>query len=331
MRFLKFFGGVGLALLIFLLLLALFMKDEAETSQSVLIRTNTQTVFRMVNSLQNWEQWSPFYEGESDLQSVFSGPSRGVGNAHRWQGSANSGEQKIIRSEPYRLIQCGLDMGSFANATDEWRFEDTAGGVKVTWTLRLSHLSYPFHRYFGYFLESTMSPLQKKGLEKLRELAENMPRAADVILVDNAPVLGLSCQAQAPADSMPQAMGQAWKILTNAMKTSRISAEGPPFALIRRDEKAGNTSFRVVFPIAEEAKEQEGISLFRFEGGRMAMSRFYGGHKYLEHVQQDILEYMADFGLQPAGNVFLERYEVGPLDTADSSQWITDVFCPVIQ
>lgn len=331
MRFLKFFGGAGLALLIFLLLLALFMKDEAETSQSVVIKTNAQTVFRMVNSLQNWEQWSPFYEGENDLHSVFSGPDRGVGNKHRWQGSANSGEQEIIRSEPYHLIQCRLDMGRFADAMDEWRFDDTVGGVKVTWTLRLSHLSYPFHRYFGYFLKSTMEPLQKRGLEKLRELTENMPYAAEVSIVDYAPVLGLSRQAQASADSIPQAMDQAWKILTNAMKTSRISAEGSPFAVIRRDEKAANTFFRVVFPIAEEAKEQEGVSLFRFAGGKMAMARYSGGHKYLEHIEHDILEYMADFGLHPAGNVFLERYEVGPLNTADTSQWITEVFCPIMQ
>ncbi len=329
MRFLKFFGGVGLALLMFLLLLGLFMKDKAETTKSVFIKADAQTVFRMINSLQKWEQWSPFYEGENDMKSVFAGPDRGVGNSHSWQGSANKGEQEIVRSEPYSFIQCRMDMGRFADAADEWRIVDSADGVKVSWTLKMSKLSYPFHRYFGYFLESTMSPLQKRGLENLRQLAEAQPKAVEVLFDELPPFLAITRLDKASPDSIDAAIEQNLRLAAKAMNRNRIAPEGPAFALFDRCEPLTDIHFRTGFPVAEESREDAETEFYRFKGTKMAYAQHFGSYATLLKTHQEILEYLADFGLKPSAHFFIERYDVGPLQTGDTTLWQTTVYCPI--
>jgi hypothetical protein len=87
------------------------------------------------------------------------------------EGSGN-GSLKIVKSEPYKLIQSVLDFGNHGIATDVWVFKETENGVRVSWSLKLSRLSYPFGRYFGFFIDGLLNPLQIKGLKNLKTLAE---------------------------------------------------------------------------------------------------------------------------------------------------------------
>jgi hypothetical protein len=56
-------------------------------------------------------------------------------------------------------------------ASDNWRFEPTASGTKVTWTIEGS-LGYPVERVFGLFMESMLGPTCEKGLANLKKVSE---------------------------------------------------------------------------------------------------------------------------------------------------------------
>ncbi|MDP3446152.1 MAG: SRPBCC family protein, partial [Ignavibacteria bacterium] len=157
MKALKFIGILLLIVVAVFFTLPLLMSDHAEVKQSIFIEAKAQTVFRQVNNLQNWRNWSPFEMGDPEMESIYEGPKSGVGCKHVWKSKEmGDGSLTILESRPYEFIQGALTMGESGTALDEWTFIEKDGGTEVTWYLKLSDLSYPFYKYFGFFAESMM-------------------------------------------------------------------------------------------------------------------------------------------------------------------------------
>lgn len=327
MRFLKFVGGVLLVFLIVLLILPALMKDSAETSQSIVVNTKAQTVFRQVNKLENWKNWSPFQLDDPKMKSVFEGPDFGVGSKHNWTSEeVGSGGMTITQSEPYTFIQNILDMKGSGIAFDEWTFEPLPEGVKVTWTLKLSGLKYPFHRYFGYYIEGTMKPIQERGLAKLKEVTEAQPDAPVVEEVELEALPAMAIYDSAVMADLGVVTAQNFELI---QKRIRGQASAAPFAVFYNWSDSTAIHFRVGLPVAEEMRESGVVTSYTRPGGTALKAICKGDYSGLAAVHNEMDIYMAEHNLKLRGIGVYEEYVVGPLDTPLSADWITYVIYPV--
>lgn len=327
MRFLKFVGGVLLVFLAVLLILPALMKDSAETSQSIVVNAKAKTVFRQVNKLENWKNWSPFQLDDPKMQSVFEGPEFGVGSKHNWTSEeVGSGGMTITRSEPYTFIQNVLDMKGSGIAFDEWTFETLPEGVKVTWTLKLSGLKYPFHRYFGYYIESTMKPIQERGLAKLKEVAEASAEAPVVEEIELEAQQAMAIYDSAMMTDMGAVMAQNFEML---QKRIRGQASGVPFAVYYNWSDNAPIHFRVAVPVAEEMRESGVVTSYERPAGKALKAVCKGNYDGLAALHNEMDLYMAEHHLKLRGKGVYEEYVVGPADSPDSNDWITFVVYPV--
>lgn len=327
MRVLKFIGFVLLFVVVVALVLPLIMPDHAETSQHIRIKANAQTAFRQVNSLKNWRNWSPFELGDTNMISTYEGPEQGVGSKHVWTSKTmGDGSMAIVKSEPYNLIQSELDFGSNGKAMDEWNFTPVGDSVDVTWKLSVSELSYPFGKYFGFFLESLMKPMQEKGLQKLREVVEAIPESTPIIELEIDPQPSLTVFDSVKINDMGPFMEKSLQSLGKYLNRHKIEIIAPVFTMYYNWDPDGYIKMRPGFPVLGEQKESGNIEYYVRPGGKVVVATFKGPYEQIGKAHEDIDAYLRDFDLETAELPIFEEYVVGIDTEPDPQKWITKVY-----
>lgn len=327
MRVLKFIGFVLLFLLVVALVLPLIMPDKAETSQQILINAKAQTAFRQVNSLKNWQSWSPFEMGDTNMVSTYEGPEQGIGSKHIWTSKTmGDGSMVIIDSKPYQFIQSELDFGSNGKAIDEWTFMPTDEGLEVQWTLKVSELKYPFGKYFGFFLESLMKPMQEKGLQKLKEIVEASQESVDIEELVIEPQPSLSIFDSVTIDNMGLFMEKSMHGLGEYVNRHKIAISGSAFTMYYNWDPNGYIKMRAALPVLGEQKEKGNIEYYIRPGGTVVMATYRGPYDQIGKAHEDIEAYFKDFNLEYADQPIFEEYVTGPETDPDPQKWLTKIY-----
>ncbi len=327
MRVLKFIGFVLLFLVVVALVLPLIMPDHAETSQHISIRAKAQTAFRQVNSLKNWQKWSPFELGDTNMVSSYEGPEQGVGSKHVWTSKTmGDGSMVIISSQPYKMIQSELDFGSSGKALDEWTFTPKGDSVVVSWSLKVSELSYPFGKYFGFFLESLMKPMQEKGLQKLKEVVEASPESVHIEELEIEPQPCLTIFDSVKLFDMGQFMEKSMHDLGKYMNRHKIETVAPVFTMFYNWDPDGYIKMRPGFPVLGEQKESGNIEYYVRPGGKVLVATYMGPYEDIGKAHEDIDAYSRDFNLEFAELPVFEEYVVGMDTEPDPQKWLTKVY-----
>ncbi len=134
--------------LIFLILcaalvgLAIFVNiqpDRFKVTRSAVVPGSPAEVFAQVNSLRNWNAWSPWARMDPNAKNSFEGPEFGVDAAMSWAGNKTVGEGKmtIIESRPNEIVKFRLEfIKPFrATSTTIFTFTPEGAGTRVTWSM----------------------------------------------------------------------------------------------------------------------------------------------------------------------------------------------------
>ncbi|HWA86315.1 MAG TPA: SRPBCC family protein [Opitutus sp.] len=171
--------AVALALI---LVIAAFRRPESRVARSIVIDAPVATVFSRVNTLRNWENWSPWAKLDPRLEQTYSGPPAGVGAVSAWSGNAKvgAGRMTVTDSRPYELVRFRLDfLKPFPGTnTAEFRFEARDGHTMVTWSMTGRTTAY-VPRLIGMFvnLDAIIGREFDRGLAQLKTLAETKSAA----------------------------------------------------------------------------------------------------------------------------------------------------------
>jgi len=298
MRVLKFVGFVFLSLLVVLLILPTIMSDKASTSQSLQINAEALLVFRLVNKPAKWKLWSPFELDNPEMTSFYEGPEQGAGASHRWESEkTGNGSMLILKSEPYSFIQSELDFGNNGVALDEWQFIENEEGVEVIWTLNLSDLSYPFGKYFGFFLDGLMNPMQEKGLKKLKEIAESQ---AVLPVITEKNIESLNCLAIADSvrlDELPDFISQNSDLLEEYFRKVSLVQSEAKFVFYTNRADTGKFMAILAFPVYDEAREYGKFISYSRPAGKVIQAVHYGEYATIGAVHKELQQYLHDWSL----------------------------------
>ena len=164
------FAVVALAAVIGLLL-----PSSAHVERSITIAAPQRSVFTIVNGLRTSDRWAPWRGIDPEAHISFDGPAFGVGATMLWQGERlGSGHQRIIESEPPRLVRTSLDFAPRGAAESSMELATAAGGTTVTWSLDTEFGWDLIDRYFGLFFDSIVGDMYRQGLANLEAYAEGL-------------------------------------------------------------------------------------------------------------------------------------------------------------
>ena len=119
--------------------LASIQPSNFNVSRSLTMNADANTIYTHINTLKNWEAWSPWARLDPEAKTTYAGPADGVGATMRWDGNmeVGAGTMTITESQPAKHIALRLDFEKPMKATNDSRFAlaPGAGGTTVTWTM----------------------------------------------------------------------------------------------------------------------------------------------------------------------------------------------------
>ena len=169
---------VGIAVLAFLVVGVYNAKQlqHVHIQKTVTINADAQTVFDQVVYLNNFPNWSPFYEADPSQKVEVKGTDGQVGAQFHWDGNNGKdlGYQEIkeIRQGSYIRMECDIQKPFTARPVFEYSFAQKGGRVQVTQDFNLeSGLVDAFFMWlFG--AKANMEKLNGRGMELLKIASE---------------------------------------------------------------------------------------------------------------------------------------------------------------
>jgi uncharacterized protein YndB with AHSA1/START domain len=169
-------GGVLVALVLILVVLAARKPDAFRVQRATTIQAPPEKVFPLVNDFRAWESWSPWDKIDPNLKRTYAGPASGTGTVYEWRGNKKVGQGRMEIKEavaPNRVaIQLDFLKPFEAHHRAEFTMTPRGGGTTVTWDM---HGRQPFLLKVMTLFMSMDKMVGKdfeKGLANLKALAE---------------------------------------------------------------------------------------------------------------------------------------------------------------
>jgi len=256
MRTLRYLVLALLFLLLVAVVVGFFLPAKVHLQRSIVIPREASKIFSVINSLQNFNQWSPWYALDVEAKYTVRGPDSGVGSKLSWQGNDKVGEgsNEIIESLKNQSIKTIFYFGKSDHpAYSTLSLKPQEQGTEVTWAFENDFGYNIFYRYFGLVLEDMIAPDYEKGLVLLKKYVESLPlydySSISTVQTEEQKIYTVDAQSQLNQAEITAKITEAYgKIITFIAKNG-IATAGTP-KIINLDHGSDTFKFRAAIPVA---------------------------------------------------------------------------------
>ncbi|GAA3936303.1 hypothetical protein GO495_14050 [Chitinophaga oryziterrae] len=157
-----------------LVVISLFLPTTVKVVRARVVPTTIPAVFQQVNTLRNWEGWSPWHQLDPALQLTYSETESGVGAGFQWES-----KHRKVRKGHLTITECrlheyiALDMQFMKQRIVTrcfFRFEPAkrGAGTLVTWGLMAELGLHPGRKLMGLMMDKWIGKDFERGLENLK-------------------------------------------------------------------------------------------------------------------------------------------------------------------
>ncbi|MFN8155475.1 MAG: SRPBCC family protein, partial [Bacteroidia bacterium] len=145
-------------LLLVVLLLAIaavigfLLPGKLTLERTLVMKAPPSVVFNQVNTLKNWENWSPWYKMDPKQKMDFNEIAAGVNASYHWKGEKTmEGTMTIIDSKSDELVTCKLEFaGDETPAFASFILTPEGSGTKVVWNFSAESGMNPYKKIFMF-------------------------------------------------------------------------------------------------------------------------------------------------------------------------------------
>ena len=151
------------------------MPSLMQVERGIQINAPVDSVFKYVNTLKLWEQWSPWHKMDGDMKIDYSATTSGTGAYYTWKSNnknVGNGKLTIIESTTNQLVKTTMDFGDDGTGTAIFKFESAGGSTRITWNMESEMGKNPFMKLMGPMMESMIGQSFDEGLKSLKQLCE---------------------------------------------------------------------------------------------------------------------------------------------------------------
>jgi len=258
---------VFLVVIAFLLLAAaaggFWLPREVSVEREIVVQRPAATVFTVLNSFRNFEEWSSWRSLDPSVVFEQTGGQQGVGARLDWVGDParlGTGWQEIVMSEPWRRIDLELHNGPQGDASARFLITGDQLASRVQWTFMTDvtqgrgFFGGLLGRYFGVFLQSWAEEDMESGLRKLKTYLETLPAAdfsdAEIVVMEAPRIEIASVRGTSSADpaEVAMALSSAYQQIAEWAGLTAAPLGGQPLAITRR-ASADTLGFEAAIPL----------------------------------------------------------------------------------
>ena len=338
MKILKTIGITLLALVVILLVVALFLPSEAHVERSVVIKAAPSVIFEQINTIKNWEKWSPWLKKDPSTKLTYEGPASGQGAKYSWTSNKlGTGSLWIDDSKADSFIKNTMEFGGMGKSSSSFKLEKTADGTKVTWDMESKSENMPWYmrlpsHYFFLGMDGMIGPDYEAGLKNIKEIAEKMP--APMVLPEVKPeevttndqkaiMISVSCTKADVTAKFGEAMG---KLAKYAAK-NHAKMSGPPFAIYHHWQN-DSFIFDACAAIDKKLKDDGDIKYSEIKGCKALKTDYHGSYMNMMPTYMSIEKWMKENNKKASGDSW-EVYMTEPSKEKDTANWLTEIYYPL--
>jgi effector-binding domain-containing protein len=339
MKILKRVLLVLLGIIIVLMIIALFLPSDVHVERSIVMKAAPEAAFNQVNTLKNWENWDPWKEKDPKMVVTYSGPESGKGASYSWTSDnhdVGKGKLTIDSSVAASLVNVSMDFKGRGKGKAGFTFVKADSGTKVTWSMD-SHMGWNLPgRYAGLFMDKMLGPDFEHGLAKMKTVAEASPmpasdmNAATGFKIEEGSVPDqnmLYISETCKASEIGPTLHKDYDMLDDYMKKNKMQMNGAPFA-IYNSYSPEKVEMEAAAPISGEGKSSGKITAGKVKAGKVVMAKYTGPYSGTGKVHAAIADYIKKNNKKMTGSPW-ETYVTDPMQTKDSTQYVTIVYYPV--
>jgi len=290
--------------------------------------------FDQVNTLKNWEGWSPWHHIDPNMVLTYSGPASGVGARYDWQSNdknVGNGSLTVTGSMPDSIVNTEMDFKEHGKGTADFTFTKTPDGTKVTWGMNSDMGMNPIAHYFGMMMDKMVGSEFEKGLNNMKEIVEKMPptsggdyKVEETKTTDMHTVLKkVTCSMADISKKYGEVFGQ----LSDYMKKNGLNAAGSPFGIYYKFTK-DTVDMAPGIPTDKLGKDDGDIKAMDMKAQNAIKVRYVGPYSKIKGVYDALGSYIKEHNKQVTGASW-EVYISDPMTEKDSTKLITEVYFPV--
>ncbi len=342
MRTLRYLVLALFFLLLVVVVIGFFLPSKVKMGRSIEISRDAATIFQVVNSLNNFNKWSPWFEKDINAKYVVSGSTTGVGSKLSWQGNINvgSGSNEIIASQLNQSIKMRMffgkdDQPAYATISlkpnKENNRENNNESIQVTWMFENDFGYNVFYRYFGLVLEDMIAPDYEKGLTNLKTHVEALPMYdySDISIVTTTADKVYITESNVASDQdIASAIGEAYAQIMSFISINNINMAGTPKVLTLNFSK-DNFHFKAAIPVDNNERVDENNLIIGelMYAGKAVKIIHKGSYQNFKQSYDVLFTYMAQNGLEKNGNPW-EDFVTDPGEIAEVDL-ITHIYQPI--
>jgi effector-binding domain-containing protein len=339
MSLLKKIGLGFLGFIALLIVVGFMLPGKTHVERSLVIKASAEPVFQQVNTLKNWEKWSPWHQIDPKMKLAYEGPEAGVGAKYIWTSNddqVGNGTLTIKESTPNQFIKTAMDFGEMGTGFANYKFETVADGTKVTWSMDSNCDDMPWQyylpsKYMCLFMDGLVGKDFEKGLNNLKKVVESQPQViASAYKVEEKSVpatQALTIKTSCKPDQISKSLGECYGEISAYMKKNKLEFAGQPFAIYHKYGPQG-VEMEAGIPVAKAGKSSGRIQAKELKAGPVAMVAHYGKYEDSEKAHAFVDSWLTQNKKQVTGSPW-EVYVTDPAKEKDPNKWLTEVYYPL--
>lgn len=336
MRILKYLLLLILLLFIGLSVFVSTQKANFDIVRSKVIKTPRATLYNYVNDFRNWETFGSWITEDKGIEFYYPEKTVGKGAYCSWKGNNSDGNlTTLFVKENDSISQKMITNGEESSVS--WKFKDTVGGTKVTWTSK-GKLDFKSKilAFFNGGINSTVGDTYEKSLAKLDktldyEINTHTIKVNGIVARPGGFYLKQSivCREKSVAKNL--------KILVPRMKNffekNNIVMNGKPFIIYNKYDRTNDLiGLSVCIPVKDSLHFSSGsdIEWADMKPYTAVKSTLTGDYSHTQKTWNATYNYMAKNKLvRNTSQQIIEVYSKGMDDVKQPSKWITEIYIPV--
>lgn len=310
------------------------LPSHISVERSLVMKAAPRVICEQVNTMKNWEKWSPWFKMDTAQVITYNTIPSGKGASYHWKGSKTmEGTITIVESTLPEKIVTKLEFeGEDQPASSTFRFTPEGTGTRVDWSFEAAAGANPFGRIFWYTAGKAMIGQSfEEGLFDLNRLTEQMSKADTPAIQVKERVQPethyLFIHDSASVTTVAQKLGVGFGRIMTAAQKQGLMVNGAPFGIYYT---ASNTQWEmdICLPVNKAGKAEGDIRPGLYKGGTMVVAAFYGPYDQTPAGHAAAGEYMKAKGKKITGPPW-ECYITDPMAEKDTAKWLTEICYPV--
>ena len=336
MRILKYLLLLFLLLFIGLSVFVSTQKANFDVVRSKFIKTPRATIYNYVNDFKNWETFSSWILEDKNIEFTYSNKTSGKNAFCSWKGSNSSGDLKTIFVKENDSIS--QKMNSNGESSDvSWKFKDTLGGTKVTWTSKGTlDFKSKIIAFFKGGINSTVGDIYEKSLVNLDrtldyEINTNTIKVNGIVNRLGGFYLKQSivCKEKSVAKNLKILVPR----MTKFFEKNNIVMNGKPFIIYNKYDRINDViGLSVCIPVKDSLHFSPGsdIEWADMKPYTAVKTILTGDYSHTQKAWNTTNFYIAKNNLvKNTSQQIIEVYVKGVNDEKQPSKRVTEIYVPV--